>query len=199
MTGGIANPAGGATRINEVGEPSDEALVAGLAAGDAASAQEFVRRWQSRAFGLARAILGDDGRAEDAAQEAFVRAWRYAAAFDPRRGSVGTWLLMMVRSAALDALRVERARPRQLMADVEMGPDPRDGPAEVAERGEQLAWVAERLRRLPEEQRRVLVLATIHGCTGREIAEREEIPLGTAKTRLRTALGAVRNAVEAHR
>jgi DNA-directed RNA polymerase specialized sigma24 family protein len=66
---------------------SDEALVAGLSTGDADVALVFVRRFQSRVYGLALSITRDRSIAEEAAQDAFVRAWRYAASFDPRRGS----------------------------------------------------------------------------------------------------------------
>ena len=66
---------------------SDDALVAGLAAGDQDAASAFVRRFQRRVFGLARTIVTDDRAAEDIAQEAFVRAWKHAAAYDPRRGA----------------------------------------------------------------------------------------------------------------
>ena len=65
---------------------SDEALVAGLAAGDREAALVLVRRFQARVFGLALSITRDRGSAEEAAQDAFLKAWRYAASYDPRRG-----------------------------------------------------------------------------------------------------------------
>src|SRR5258708_6184220 len=92
-------------------DSADEALVAGLAAGDASAATALVRRFQRRVFGLAMAVLGDRGLAEDVAQEAFVRAWRHAAAYDPRRGSVATWLLTITRNLAIDTLRMRRSDP----------------------------------------------------------------------------------------
>ena len=90
---------------------SDETLVAGLAAGDRDAASAFVQRFQRRVFGLARTIVVDDRAAEDIAQEAFVRAWKHAGAFDPRRGSVVGWLLTITRNLAIDALRRRRAQP----------------------------------------------------------------------------------------
>src|ERR1700704_1503346 len=87
---------------------SDDALVAGLAAGDQDAAAAFVRRFERRVFGLARTIVPDDRAAEDVAQEAFLRAWRHAAAYDPRRGSVVGWLLTITRNLAIDAVRVRR-------------------------------------------------------------------------------------------
>ncbi|MGH2695358.1 MAG: sigma factor, partial [Actinomycetota bacterium] len=72
---------------------SDETLLAGLGSGDPEAAAAFVRRYQRRLFGLALTILGDRQAAEEAAQEALVRAWKHAGAYDPRRGTVATWLL----------------------------------------------------------------------------------------------------------
>ena len=100
---------------------SDDALVAGLAAGDSDAASAFVRRFQRRVFGLARTIVPDDRAAEDVAQEAFLRAWRHAAAYDPRRGSVVGWLLTITRNLAIDAVRVRR--PVELRPAVLMGFD----------------------------------------------------------------------------
>src|SRR5713101_47292 len=87
---------------------SDDALIAGLATGDQDAASAFVRRFERRVFGLARTIVSDDRTAEDIAQEAFVRAWRHAGAFDPRRGSVVGWLLAITRNLAIDSVRVRR-------------------------------------------------------------------------------------------
>src|SRR5690349_2083588 len=104
--GRTSNPRAGRDRMNAVWDASDEALVAGLALGDADAALAFVRRFQRRVYGCALAIVGDRGRAEDVAQEAFVRAWKHAAIFDPRRASVATWLLTITRNLAIDAVRV---------------------------------------------------------------------------------------------
>lgn len=168
---------------------SDEALLAGLATGDREAALSFVRRYQRRVYGLALTIVSDEGRAEDVAQEAFVRAWRSAAAYDPRRGSVATWLLTITRNLAIDALRVERARPADATAVIDLslaatGPSP----DEVAGQGDEVARVAAAVARLPSDQRRALVLASMYGRTAREISELDGIPLGTAKTRIRTAV-----------
>jgi RNA polymerase sigma factor (sigma-70 family) len=90
---------------------SDEALVAGLAAGDREAALVLVRRFQARVFGLTLSITHDRGSAEEAAQDTFLKAWRYAASYDPRRGPVAAWLLTIARNAALDHAR---ARSRRL-------------------------------------------------------------------------------------
>src|SRR5260221_9749004 len=88
---------------------SDEALLAGLTFGDAEAGRVFIRRFQSRVFGLAQAVLRDPVLAEDVAQEAFLRAWKHGQSYDPRRGTVAAWLLRITRNLAIDALRLRRA------------------------------------------------------------------------------------------
>ncbi len=181
-------------RTNSVWDASDEALVAGLAMRDGDAALAFVRRFQRRVFGCALAIVGDTGRAEDVAQEAFVRAWRHAAVYDGRRASVATWLLTITRNLAIDALRVERVRPAELVDIVDLRlVDTATGPADMATRSTEVERVVFALGRLPVEQRRAVVLASLHGRTAQEISEIEAIPLGTAKTRLRTGLMKLRS------
>lgn len=89
-------------------ELSDEALLAWVAVSDPQATSAFVERFQRRVFGLAFTILGESGAAEEVAQEALLRAWRHAAAFDSRRGSVVSWLLTITRNLAIDAIRVRR-------------------------------------------------------------------------------------------
>src|SRR5690606_26961612 len=90
---------------------SDEALLAGLASGDADAATAFVRRYQARVFGLALTMLREREVAEEVAQETFLRAWRHAGAYDPRRSGVATWLLSITRNLAIDRLRMRRTDP----------------------------------------------------------------------------------------
>jgi RNA polymerase sigma-70 factor (ECF subfamily) len=168
---------------------SDDALVAGLASGDRDAASAFVRRFQRRVYGLARTIVADDRAAEDIAQEAFVRAWKHAGAYDPRRGSVVGWLLTITRNLAIDAVRVRRpvAFDPVALLGLETPSADRDL-AELAELSDDTTRLRAALVKLPEEQRRAIAMAGLLGYTAREVAEIEGIPLGTAKTRIRTAL-----------
>jgi len=179
------------------GELSDEALLAGMAVGDQSAAVAFTRRYQRRLFGLAYSMTNDAGVAEDVAQEAMIRVWRHAPVFDPRRGSVTSWVLTITRNLAIDALRLRRAVPTDpddfaasAMASSEHNPE------DAVRRGDAREIVQAALRVLPEEQRRAVVLAAVYGRTALEISESEGIPLGTAKTRIRTALIRLRAAVE---
>lgn len=172
---------------------SDEALVAALATGDPEAAVAFVHRFERRVFGLARTILRDSKSAEDVAQEAFLRAWRHAATYDPRRGSVTGWLLVITRNLAIDALRVRRAvvvDPETILAlDSTSSDVPPDEMALLSDDAERLRAA---MALLPSEQRRALVLTGLLGRTAREVSETDGIPIGTVKTRVRTALTRLR-------
>jgi RNA polymerase sigma factor (sigma-70 family) len=172
---------------------SDEALLAGLASGDASSGRAFLRRYQAQVYGVAVGLLKDRSAAEDIAQEAIVRAWRHAAAYDPRRGSVTAWLLRITRNLAIDALRLRRpdfVDPALLAAlDVPAGGSSVEDAVVVSEA---TARVRVALQQIPLEQRRALMLAAFYGHTAEEISASEHIPLGTAKTRIRMGLGKVR-------
>jgi RNA polymerase sigma-70 factor (ECF subfamily) len=172
-----------------MGTLSDEALLAGLASGDADDAAAFVRRFQRRVYGLAWTILRDDDLADDVAQETFVRAWRHAGGYDPRRGRVAAWVLTIARNLAIDRARTRRlapADPDVVAARLDMSAQ--DAMPDVGERDR----VRDALAALPDEQRRALVLAVYAGRTAREISEMDGVPLGTVKTRIRTAMFSLR-------
>lgn len=194
---GIAgNPGAAGRRTPSVWRASDEALLAGLASGDADAAVAFVRRYQRRVHGLARTLLGDPGLAEDVAQEALVRAWRHADAFDARRGSVATWILAITRNLAIDALRARRATPVTDDVLVAALPAVIDITADASIAMDEAHRVARALEAMPADQRRALILTRLRGLTAAELAVHEGIPLGTAKTRVRTALIRLRAALE---
>ncbi|MFI6558959.1 RNA polymerase sigma factor [Streptomyces sp. NPDC050534] len=186
-------------RANRV---DDASLVAGLALGDEQAALAFVRRFQDAVYGLAVSITRDPALAEDVSQEVFVRAWRAAGNYDPRRASALTWLLTITRNAAIDAVRARRLTPvlaetleRLLDATLRSGAD-----ADNTERQALLALESERaiarLRALPPEQARAVALAVLGGCTAAEVGRHENIPLGTAKTRIRTGLRRLRDTLK---
>jgi RNA polymerase sigma factor (sigma-70 family) len=174
-------------------EPTDEALLAGMALGDDASTVVFVRRYQRRVYGLAVGIVNDRAAAEDVAQEALLRAWRHSPVFDARRGSVENWLLTITRNLSIDALRKVRTLP--------IDPDQLLALASTSHGGSLEDTVATRSLRpvildalgaLSPEQRRAVILASLYGRTAQEISEIEGIPLGTAKTRIRAGLAKLR-------
>jgi len=185
--------------FNRADRADDVALVAGLALGDQAATTAFVRRFQDRVYGLAVAITRHPATAQDVSQEVFVRAWRSAGSFDRRRGSVLTWLLAITRNAAIDAVRARPPVPTpedHLERIVEGAFRDDTGPEQSAEQAEERTRAVAGLRELPEDQARAVVLAVIGGLTAREVSEREHIPLGTAKTRIRSGLRRLRTDLE---
>ncbi|MDQ3641746.1 MAG: RNA polymerase sigma factor [Actinomycetota bacterium] len=176
---------------------SDDTLLASFALGDPDAAAAFIRRYQGRVYGLARSMVGDSSLAEDVAQEAFVRAWRNAQAYDSRRGSVHTWMLVITRNLAIDAMRLRRAQPvdPEVFGTLDLRASPARGPEASAETSAEMRDLRAALDDLPAEQRQALLLAGLCGRTAAEISEIESIPLGTAKTRIRTGLQKVRSSM----
>jgi RNA polymerase sigma-70 factor (ECF subfamily) len=168
-----------------------------MRSGDPEAAAGFVRRYQARIFGLALTILRDRASAEEVAQETFLKAWRHADAYDPRRGQVATWLLTIARNTALDAVRMKRAEPwdpEALLAICERhdGSDSDEGFVAV----DDLRRLREAIRELPMEQKVALIYAAFYGRTAREISELENAPIGTIKTRIRLAMLKLHAALE---
>lgn len=179
-----------------VDELSDEDLLAGMAVGDQSAAVAFVRRYQRRVFGLAYSMANDASVAEEVAQEALIRVWKHAPVFDPRRGSVTSWVLTITRNLTIDALRMRRATPTDpddfaaaAMISLEHNPEDAVRRHDVGE------TVRAALATLPVEQQRAVILASVYGRTALEISEEEGIPLGTAKTRIRAGLLRLRASV----
>ena len=175
---------------------TDEALLAGFAVGDPEAAETFVAMFERRVYGVVLAITRDGRLSEDLAQEAFVRAWRHAETFDPRRGSVATWLIVIARNLAVDAMRTQ---PRSEFVDPEelewlSPPAHEPDPADATVRASDVDWLRRALDEVPDEQRRAVVLAGILGFTAQDVAEREGIPIGTAKSRIRLAMEKLRRA-----
>jgi len=176
----------------------DAALLAGFALGDEAASVAFVRRFQARVFGLALSVTRDPGLAEDVSQEVFVRAWRAAGSYDRRRASVLGWLLTITRNAAIDVVRVRRptAIGGEELERVVGATLAEHGPEHAAELADETAHALVLLRTLPTEQARAVVLALVGGCTAAEVGDHEQIPLGTAKTRIRSGLRRLRERAE---
>jgi len=176
---------------------SDESLLAAMGSGDSEAAAAFLRRFQARVFGLALTVVRDRGTAEEVAQETFVRAWRHAAAYDSRRGRVSTWLLSIARNLAVDRIRTKRAQPidPEVLMSMEL-PSTEPDPERAGMDAHESVRVHRALRTLPAEQRQALLLAAFYGRTAREIAELEDIPIGTVKTRIRTAMIKLRSQLE---
>jgi RNA polymerase sigma-70 factor (ECF subfamily) len=171
---------------------TDGELLSRVGTGDRAAFEELYRRFARPVLGLALRRIGDRGRAEDATQEAFASVWRSARSYDPARGSGAPWLYAVARNAIVDGLR----RTPETVAEPPDLPSDEAGPPEQTEAG----WVSWRvhaaLEVLPEHERPLIELAYWGGLSQSEIAEFLQIPLGTVKTRTRSALARLADALE---
>jgi RNA polymerase sigma-70 factor (ECF subfamily) len=178
-------------RVDRQG-PTDAELIVRVATGDRGAFEELYGRYVRAVLGLALRRLGDRGRAEDATQEAFVAIWRSARTYDPERGSGAPWLYAVARNAITDGLR----RLPEPAAEAPDEPGTDLDPPDYAER-EWVAWRVHRaLEELPLHERPVIELAYWRGLSQSEIAQMLAIPLGTVKTRTRSALGRLARALE---
>ncbi len=178
------------------GSEADLHLVMQLASGNMDAVAELYDRHAARVFSLARRILQDEGDAEDVVQDVFAQAWRTAPTYATTRGTVAAWLLMMARTRAIDRLRARRARPDTRSDGVLDNLQDEGTPVqEQMVAAEQSARIRLALVDLPVDQRTALELAYFEGLTQSEIAERLSTPLGTVKTRIRTALTTLRRSL----
>jgi RNA polymerase sigma-70 factor, ECF subfamily len=141
-------------------------------------------------YGFALRSLGDDGLAEEAVQETFVRAWRAGDRYDPELGSLRTWLFAILRNVVIDLGRARAGRP--VPSDV----DPPELGHEPLERL-LVSWqVEEALRRIGDAHRHALVETYLRGRTYAEVGAELGVPEGTVKSRVYYGLRALRNALE---
>jgi RNA polymerase sigma-70 factor (ECF subfamily) len=179
-------------------DKGDVSLVSGAAAGDRDCLAGLYDRYAPALLAIGRRILGDAREAEDLLHDVFIEVWRQAADYDEARGSVRAWLLMRMRSRALDRRKAAVFSRRADLppgedlagraADPHGGEDPALGPDRQA--------VRRALAALPAEQRQVLELGYFEGLSSSEIAERVRAPIGTVKSRVAAALSKLRAAVE---
>jgi RNA polymerase sigma-70 factor (ECF subfamily) len=168
-------------------------LIQRMAAGDENALGELYDRWRNIVFALAARIVGDARDAEEVLEDAFWQAWRQAPRYDASRGTVGTWLLTIARSRALDRVRAQSRRlPVDERLDAESELEPERDSGEPLERADERRIVRVALDELPKEQRQTLELAYFEGLSQSEIAKRTGEPLGTIKTRMRLALRKMR-------
>ena len=137
-------------------------------------------------------ILGNPVQAQDVVQDVFLRLWRRPRSFDASRGDLATYLRLMARSRALDLWRESQVRVRAADRLKIVHDSPSTEPADRDHDGDH---VRSALSRLPETQREALVLAYWGGLTAAQIAQRANVPLGTAKSRLRLGLARLREEI----
>src|SRR5688572_1711967 len=172
----------------------EQQLMEGLIAGNDDAIRALYARYSRPIYSLGYRLLGTRESAEELTQDVFLTAWRKAARFDPARGRLSTWLMTIAHNLAVDRLRRETGARRPTLALMDEVPDaPGANEGDVVEERDAATRA---LASLTDAERRLLTRAYFRGLTAREISEADAIPLGTVKTRLRTAMIKVRRANE---
>ena len=176
---------------------TDEELVARAQQGDVESFNQLILRWERPIYALAYRVIGREEDARDVSQEAFLRAYRALPGFKGQ-AKFSSWLYRIALNLCRDWIRRQRRTP---LVQFPEDKDPGDvaaeaGPVETVEdlvaRREMSDRVAEAMKLLPEEQRTAIILKEFHGMTFQEIADLQDCPLSTVKTRLYQGLSVVR-------
>ena len=171
----------------------DEALIDLVRGKDQKAMSEIFDRYATMVYSVALRILKDPAHAEDVMQEVLLQVWNNPARFSGGRGSLGAWLAVVARNRAIDILR--QRRPTESCDEVVLASGA--NLASEVERKTIMEKVRGVLGNLPAEQKRSLELAFFEGLTHSEIAARTGDPLGTVKTRIRTALLSLRKGIDA--
>jgi RNA polymerase sigma-70 factor (ECF subfamily) len=178
-------------------QPTEEGvpgLIQRISEGDQRAFLEIYDQYAPRVYSLAHHMLADSMLAEEATQDTFIKLWARAHTYVPERGSFAVWLLTIARRTCLDRLRLEQRRP--LLSDERDPETVWRGVADESVDPAEARWRSLRfaVRALPSEQRQVIELAYYQGMSQSEIAAELGWPLGTVKTRIRTAMAALRKA-----
>ncbi len=181
-------------RESEMTPSADDAfLLNRIQRGDEAAVATLFDRYSKLVYSVALRVLRDPAAAEDVLQEIFMQLWRKPESFIATRGSLGAWLAVVARNRSIDSLR--RRKPSDSVEEISLA-----SPYNLADEAERNAMVDRAhgiITGLPAEQRKVLEMAFFDGLTHSEIAELTGDPLGTVKTRIRSALLVLRKAMGA--
>jgi RNA polymerase sigma-70 factor (ECF subfamily) len=170
----------------------DSSLLALVQKGDEQAMASLFDRYSKLVYSVALRVLRDPAAAEDVLQEIFMQIWRNPDSFTAARGSLGGWLATVSRNRSIDTLR--RKRPTVDVDDVPLASS--FNLADEAERNSLMERARGVIHQLPAEQRKTLEMAFFDGLTHSEIAEMTGDPLGTVKTRIRSALLSLRKAFQ---
>jgi len=181
------------SRMHGTAVGSDKSLIDRVHVCEQQAMTEIFDRYAGLVYSVALRVLKDSGHAEDVMQEIFLQLWRNPDSYSPSRGSLATWLLVIARNRAIDHLR--QRRPAESVDEVIVASA--TNIENEAERSIIMQRVQSIIGDLSKEQQQSLQMAFFEGLTHSEIAEKTGQPLGTVKTRIRSALTNLRKRLEA--
>ncbi|UEJ81730.1 ECF RNA polymerase sigma factor SigK [Brachybacterium halotolerans subsp. kimchii] len=168
-------------------------LLLAVAGGDAEAFPQLYDSTSTRVFGLVLRVLRDRAQSEEVTQEVYLEVFRRASSFDPSRGSALAWILTMAHRRAVDRVRASQSQSdRDVAYESRSSTEQPDPTSETALDGIEARHVRGALSQLSDRQSEAIRLAYLDGLTQSQVAERLSIPLGTAKTRIRDGLLALR-------
>jgi RNA polymerase sigma-70 factor (ECF subfamily) len=191
----MSAPCGKAANRVDYAQARDEELVEQLVERDERALERLYEKYGRAVYSLVLKMLRDPARAEEVAQEVFLKLWRRPSSYVSGRGTFATWLLSVAHHRAIDELRTRRHELVPLGDGTNGVPelvDDADDLAEAAWLREQRVVVRQALGLLPASQRQAIEMAYFLGLTQREISDRLGEPLGTIKTRMRLAMQKLR-------
>ena len=175
-----------------VAQPDDATLLKQVQRGDESAMASLYDRYSKVVYSVALRVLRDPASAEDILQEIFLQIWRNPDSFIATRGTLGGWLAVVARNRSIDVLR--RKKPSEQVDDMQLPSSYNLG--DEAIRNSMMEKARAIIVKLPAEQRKTLEMAFFDGLTHSEIAEMTGDPLGTVKTRIRSALLALRKGLQ---
>jgi RNA polymerase sigma-70 factor (ECF subfamily) len=174
-------------------EDDDATLMAELLRKSPPAADALYSRYAPRIYGLGLTLFKNTTDAEDLVQDTFLKVWRMGSRFDPGRGSLDVWILLIARSLAIDTLRRRTLEAAKLRSESGLGTvSDEPSPERYAEHRDLIGRAREAMERLPSAQRSALELAYFGQRTSTQVAELEGIPVGTVKSRIRKGVATLR-------
>jgi RNA polymerase sigma-70 factor, ECF subfamily len=171
----------------------DSRLISEIDDGSAEALAELYDRFCDRAYAVAFSVCRDEGRAQDAVQEAFLSLWKRPSGYRPQQGTVAAWLLTVVRYRAIDLVRRDGNHAARWVSDDQLSDRPAlDDVSETVVQQDNTEHLHRSLTMLSDEQREVITLAYYGQLSHTEIATQLGIPSGTVKGRMRLGLQKLR-------
>ncbi|MEZ5035274.1 MAG: RNA polymerase sigma factor [Chitinophagaceae bacterium] len=181
--------------FGEMKNPSSQlnaALIQRLQNGDKEAFEELYDQYNAALYGIICKIVRSEEVSQDVLQDAFVKIWKHIHTYNPTKGSLFTWMLNIARNTAIDQLRKLKKENKVDIQTLDFNVDMVNTTAPG--KNENTIGVTALVQKLPEEQKRLLEYIYFSGYTQKEVSEKLDIPLGTVKSRVRSAIKTLRKA-----